>query len=122
MLTISAWLGIIFGVLGAVLEIPRNWGHWEWWPFWTVDYVSSGLLIAGGSLVLRGRTARWLAGGWGFACAMFWMSFFGHYGDLMKAGVAADPHERRLTTIIGVMFLVTIVGLLSALFAKSRRA
>lgn len=119
---ISAWLAIGFGALGAVLEIPRNWGHWEWWPFWVIDYVSAGLLIAGGILALRGRTDSWLTGGWGFACAMFWMSFFGHYEGLMKAGAAGDAHERRLTLIIGVMFAVTIVGLISALLGRRRAA
>ena len=120
MIRISAWLAIVFGVALAFLEVLRNWGAWEWWPFWVVDYVAASLLVAGGVLAVRGRSGHWLTAGWGFACAMFWMSFFGHYGDLIKAGAAASAREQRLTLIIGLMFALTIVGLALGLVGRRR--
>jgi hypothetical protein len=120
MLSFSAWLGIAFGLLGAVLEAVRNWGDWQWWPFWLVDYVAATLLVVGGVAVVRGRGVNVLAAGWGFACAMFWMSFFGHYGDMLEVGRQVSAREQRLTTIIGVMFLITVLGLIGALLAKRR--
>ncbi|MBA4792447.1 MAG: hypothetical protein H2041_02140 [Phenylobacterium sp.] len=120
MILISAWLAIGFGVLGAVLEVLRNWPDWQWWPFWVVDYVAAGLLIVGGALALRRRGERVLAAGWAFACAMFWMSFFGHLSGLREA-VEASAREQRLTFIIGVMFAVTAVGLVLTLLGRSRR-
>ena len=63
---------------------------------------------------------RWLAAGWGFACAMFWMSFFGHYEGLLEAGAAASAREQRLTLIIGVMFGLTLLGLVLALLSRRR--
>ena len=120
MIKLSAWIAVVFGLLLGVLEIVRNWGDWEWWPFWVVDYVAVVLLVVGGVMVLRGRTERWLTAGWGFACAMFWMSYFGHLEGVMKAGTAVDAKECRLTMIIGAMFAVTIAGLVLGLVSRRR--
>jgi hypothetical protein len=117
---LSAWTAIAFGLLLAVLEAVRNWGAWQWWPFWVVDYVAAGLLVIGGVLALRRTTARWLTAGWGFACAMLWMSYFGHREGLMKAGAAAAAREQQLTMIIGAMFAVTIAGLVLSLLGRRR--
>lgn len=64
MTKISAWLAMAFGLSLAVLEAVRNWGNWQWWPFWMVDYVAAGLLVAGGVLTLRRGVDRWLTSGW----------------------------------------------------------
>jgi hypothetical protein len=112
---VSAWLAVVFGLSLAVLEAVRNWGDWQWWPFWVVDYVAATLLVVGGGLALRRRTIHWMTAGWGFACAMFWMSFFDHVGEAMKAAGAVDAREHQLTVIIGVMFSLTILGLVAAL-------
>lgn len=117
MLRVSAWAAIAFGLLLAVLEAVRNWGDWQWWPFWVVDYVAAALLVVGGVAVVRGRSVILLAAGWGFTCAMFWMSYFSHL-DGLKAAVAVDAKELQLTRIIGVMFVITIAGLVSVLAPK----
>ncbi len=121
MLKVSAWLAIVFGSALAVLEAVRNWGDWQWWPFWVVDYVAASLLVVGGVLAIRRGVERWLSAGWGFACAMFWMSFFGHYGDMLEAGAATSAREQRLTLIIGAMFVLTLVGLLLSLAGRARK-
>ena len=121
MIKLSACIAIAFGLLLAGLEVVRNWGNWEWWPFWVVDYVAAVLLVVGGAMVLQGKSERWLTAGWGFACAMFWMSYFGHLEGVLKAGAAVDPHERRLTMIIGAMFAVTVAGFVLALTGRQRR-
>ncbi len=116
---ISAWLAVAFGLFLSVAEIARNWGNWEYWPFWLIDYIAVALLLIGGVAVLRGdRAGRWLAAGWGFATAMFYGSFFGHLHAVMNHTVdAADqPREPRLTIIIGIMFVFTLIGLTLALW------
>ncbi|HZZ35654.1 MAG TPA: hypothetical protein VFE03_08010 [Caulobacteraceae bacterium] len=120
LIRISAWLAIVFGLALAVLEAVRNWGDWQWWPFWVVDYVAAFLLVIGGALAVRRGETHWLTGGWGFACAMFWMSFFGHYADVMKAGGQVSAREQRLTTIIGVMFATTVLGFLLSLAGRRK--
>lgn len=113
----AAWLAIAFGLFLAVGEFVRNHPNWQWWPFWVVDYIAVVLLLIGGVSVVRTGVAasRWLTGAWGFTCAMFWMSFFGHVGDAMQAGAFDSPREQQLTLIIGVMFALTVVGFAASL-------
>ena len=113
-LGVSAWLAVAFGASLAVLEIVRNWGDWQWWPFWVVDYAAAALLLGGGITALRKRGTGWLAAGWGFTCALFWGSFFGHY-ESVREGILTEPNEKQLTLIIGIMFAITIGGLATTL-------
>ena len=120
----SARLAIGFALFLAVAEVARNWGDWSDWPFWLVDYLAVGLLLVGALRSLRAREASlWLSGGWGFTCAMFYMSFFSHLAELR-----ADPNVAEhglldagpLTLAIGVLFAVTIVGLVLSLVPDHR--
>ena len=120
----SARLAVGFALFLAVAEAARNWGDWGWWPFWVVDYLAVLLLLAGGLRSLRERRAsRWLSGGWGFACAMFYMSFFSHLAELR-----ADPNAQEhgpfaaapLTLAIGALFALTVLGFALSLGAERR--
>src|SRR5512145_370089 len=80
MLRATSILALVFGAFLAVAELARNWGAWQWWPFWLVDFIAAGLLILGAISAL-GRSPRGpvlLAGAWGFTSAMFYMSFWSH--------------------------------------------
>ncbi len=107
----AAILAIVFGVFLAVAEIARNLGNWQWWPFWLVDFIAAALLLGGAVLVLRKRPGgiAVLCGAWGFTTAMFYMSFWSHiehYSEAADGNLAQSP----LTIIIGIMWVVTIVG------------
>ena len=120
MIKTSAYLALAFGLVLGIGELMRNWGDWQWWPFWVVDYIAAALLIFGGQRALNTGTMRWLTAGWGFTAAMFWMSFFSHVDQLRRQ---ADRHtgpmdEGNLTTIIGVMLAIALTGLLMALLGK----
>lgn len=120
MIRTSAYLAIAFGVFLFIGEIVRNWGDWQWWPFWVVDYIGASLLIFGGQRALNTGTVRWLSGGWGFTAAMFWMSFFSHVESL-RAGDAETNGpiaESPLTVIIGIMLALALAGLLMALLGN----
>lgn len=118
---VSAWLAVSFGVFLAIAEAVRNWGDWQWWPFWLVDYIAAALLITGGVLTLRRRPrgAVWLAGSWGFATAMVYMSFWSHISQIDQPAEGNIP-QVPLTTIIGILWLLTIVGFLLALAPPAR--
>jgi hypothetical protein len=124
----AAWLALAFGTFLAVAEAVRNSGVVQWWPFWVVDYIAVFLLIGGAAAVLWRPSERGLpvlTAGWGFACAMFWMSFFGHvaevFGDgteVARTNAESAVDEPALTIIIGVLFAVTVVGLVTSLLAE----
>jgi len=120
MIRTSAYIALAFGAFLFLGEIARNWGDWQWWPLWVVDVIAASLLIFGGQRALNTGTVRWLTGGWGFTAAMFWMSFFGHLENLRaQSHVHTGPiEESRLTTIIGVMLAIALIGLLMALLGK----
>jgi len=120
MIRISAYLALAFGVFLFIGEIVRNWGDWQWWPFWVVDYIGASLLIFGGQRALKTGTLRWLTGGWGFTAAMFWMSFFNHVDNLRANGPETNGpiEESQLTMIIGIMLAIALSGLLMALLGK----
>lgn len=127
----AAWLALAFGTFLSVAEAVRNSGVVQWWPFWVVDYLAVALLMGGAVAILWRKSPRGIAlltAGWGFACAMFYMSFFGHLSDLQENNTAALVQtnaesavpEPWLTVIIGVLFAITIVGLVTSLIAAAR--
>jgi hypothetical protein len=127
----AAWLALGFATFLAIAEAVRNSGVVQWWPFWVVDYIAVGLLLWGAAAVLWRPSERGLpilTAGWAFACAMFWMSFFGHVNEVMSSGVAVDMtnaqsavDEPVLTIVIGGLFGITVLGLVTSLLAEVRK-
>lgn len=114
----SAVLAVLFGVFLAVAETARNWGNWQWWPFWLVDFIAAAFLVTGGMLVLRRMRggSQVLCGAWGFTSAMFYMSFWSHIEHIHEAA-EGNLAQGPLTTIIGILWGITIVGLLLSLLS-----
>ena len=50
---ISSYLALIYGLGLICFETLVNWGQWQWWPYWLVDYVAAALLILGGIATLN---------------------------------------------------------------------
>ncbi len=119
----SAQLALAFGLFLAIAEIARNWGDWQWWPFWLVDFIAASLLFVGSVSTLRHgpRGPVLLAGAWGFTSAMFYMSFWSHIASFGQPA-EGNVSQRPLTIIIGVMWGLTILGLVVSLAAKSKPA
>ena len=115
---LAANLALPFALFLAIAEIVRNWDDWGFWPFWVVDYIAVALLAGAWLATRRERSAgpAWLAGAWGFTCAMFYMSFFSHLATM--AGPDHGPIEHTtLTVIVGVLFGLTVVGFVGSLLA-----
>lgn len=123
MLSFSARLALVFGLFLAVAETTRNWGNWQWWPFWLVDYIAAALLVASYRLVSRGARGAhaMLAGAWGFTTAMFYSSFWSHI-ESFDQPADGNLEQTPLTVIIGVLWAITIVGFVLSLWsARSPR-
>ena len=111
----AAILALAFGAVLTVAEAARNWGDWQWWPFWLVDFVAAALLVAGGLRALQRRPGgrALLCGAWGFSTAMFYMSFWSHvasFGEPVDGNLGHGP----LTVAVGALWILTIVGLVLA--------
>ena len=108
---VAAYLAIAFGVFLAIAEAVRNWGNWQWWPYWLMDYIAAALLVAGGALVLRKapRGSAVLAGAWGFTTGIFYSSFWSHI-DHFDQPADGNIAQTPLTIIIGILWVITIVG------------
>jgi hypothetical protein len=121
--SLGARLALPFAMFLGGAEIVRNWGDWGFWPFWVVDYIAVALLLWGWWSAKRRQVGAYaaLAGGWGFTCAMFYMSFFSHLSVLDSPDHGPIEH-RVLTVIIGILFAITIVGFASALKAAPESA
>jgi peptidoglycan/LPS O-acetylase OafA/YrhL len=123
MLRAASILALVFGSFLTVAEIARNHGNWQWWPFWLVDFVAAGLLIAGAWLALRKRPSgsAVLCGAWGFTTCMFYMSFWSHVehiDETAEGNFAQGP----LTVAIGILWGISIVGFVLALGSARRPA
>lgn len=76
MLKLSAWLGILTGVILAAAETALNWFDWQWWPFFFVHYFGPALILASGLMTLLGarRGPHLLVFGWAFCAGSAWMA------------------------------------------------
>jgi hypothetical protein len=120
MAKIAYRMALPFALFLSVGEVVANWGNWGFWAFWVVDYIAVVLLLWGWNAVRQqqpGGMAR-LAGAWGFTCAMFYMGFFAHLEthDQSSPGLLDDS---ALTRIIGILFLLTIVGFTASLMGAA---
>ncbi len=114
------WSGraaICFAPTIVAQVVARNWGGWEWWPFWIDDIIAAILLIVGGYMALDNDTttnSRLLTGAWFFTAATSWMSMF----TLLATPAIADPIPIWLTTLSVVSTLGAIVGGIASLPSK----
>jgi hypothetical protein len=119
----SAFLALGFGLFLAIAEIVRNWGDWQAWPFWIVDFIAAGCLIWGGLRTLSQGSSRLLSAAWGFTVGIFWMSFFSHTEALSEGATetyaSGSVSEGVLTLIVGAMLLAAIAGLMMSLSRRS---
>jgi hypothetical protein len=119
----SGMLALGFGAVLAIAEIIRNWGDWQAWPFWIVDFIAAGALIWGGLRTLSQGSSRLLSAAWGFTVGIFWMSFFSHTQALSEGTAqtyaSGAVSEGVLTLIIGAMLVAAIAGLVMSLSRRS---
>jgi hypothetical protein len=120
----SAILALVVGTALALAETWLNWGDWQPWPFFVVDYLAAALLIVGGVRTLRGMSGglRLLSGAWGFTAGMAWMAFF---LTLQQNGAGSDFTDTVTPTIlialIGALLGTSLVGLALTVLHKEKK-
>ena len=121
----SPFLALGFGIFLALAETCRRWGNWPFLPFLLDDWIAGLLLVYGAVRARRDwATGRpYQVAGWAFASGMLYMSFFGHLEELLSSAAAEEgwvPHG-ALVGIIGFLFGLAILGLVSTLRTTERR-
>jgi hypothetical protein len=122
MMKLSAWLAVGVSLLLAASQLVRNWDNLDRWWTWGVDELVAALLLAAGLMVLRGRSSRFLAPAWSFATALYLSSLATHVFTLQGTPAAIHATERLLTTIIGGLLAVSLVGAFMALSDRAPKA
>jgi hypothetical protein len=107
---ISAWIGIVLAVIGGPLKILRVMHESEPVPFVAYDVIALGLVLVGAVIVLRRGSGRLLAAGWGFGCAMFYGSFFGHF-EKWSHGTGDAGFEHTMVVSTGMFLVLNVVAL-----------
>ena len=118
---LSAYLAITYGVILAVLEAVRNWGNWQWWPFWAIDYLMATMLILGGWLVLKKakRSMSMLACAWGVSFGASYMSFWSHVENF-DSPAHGHISQTPLTFLIGLSLVGCILGFMLLLAKEDK--
>ena len=117
---ISATLAAISGLLLTGMETYINWGQWQWWPYWLVDYAGAALLLIGAFQTFSGqdRGVRWLCAGWAFCLGMGWMSLAGNF----EAGPDPERAARvggHYLALLAAGLAIALTGFLTALTAST---
>ena len=109
-------MALIYGVGLAGFETLVNWGQWQWWPYWLVDYVAAAFLLLGGFKTLKHPYygAKLLCLGWGFTLGMLWMSLAGNISEGTDPDRAARVANLYIILIVTSM-LLSLIGLFLAL-------
>lgn len=100
-------------------EVIRSWGVGRPIMFVLDDFFVGGLLLAGAVLMARPTRTRWavFVAGWGACAGMLYGSFFGKVFDPASAN-SGNFELGVLTALIGVAFVVSLVGLASSIVWK----
>jgi hypothetical protein len=120
----SALLALATGSILAVAETWLNWGDWQPWPFFVVDYLAAAMLLLGGLRTLRQQSGglRLLCGGWGFTAGMAWMAVALTWE---QAGAGSDFTDTvtptALLALIGALLGVSLLGLAMTVLHREKK-
>ncbi len=119
-----AWLTIATGVYMCLWEVVRNWGNWQPWPGWVIDYVAAAMLLAGAGWALRPpgrRSIGLMCGAWGFLVCLVYASFRGNLANIDSDNWGPIP-QRPYTYLVGVYLACVIAGFLACLWSCRPRS
>jgi hypothetical protein len=115
---------LIIGILAPVLETVRRWNTWRLDPPALFDDYLIGALLLGAIWIyrfdrLRGRIL--LAAGWGFTCAMAYVSIFSQIAAIRTGAPDPAPVPSEWVLVVKVLGgAMAVVGLSLTVFATDR--
>jgi hypothetical protein len=119
MLAYSRYSALVFAIGLGIGEAAINWGHWQWWPLWVVDYaIVAALLVTFWRTRLPGRALE-LAAAWAFAFGVFYMALFVSL-ELLREGVEGAAGNGTVLGLMALMLALTVAGALAAFLANGK--
>ena len=118
MLKVSRALALLFAVGLAIGEAAMNWGDWQWWPLWVVDYVCVAWLLGGVAATRGGAPSAWLTSGWAFTAGIFYMALFVWLDEFRNHPEQLAAQLPMIRTIGAMLALCVVGGGLAALAAR----
>lgn len=118
-LKFAAVLGITTGLVLAGVETLLNWGNWQWWPLWLIDYFAATGMIVGGLMTHRksagGQTI--LASGFAFTLAMAWMVL----AWIHENGFEPESERGLFIGLVSTLMIAAGLGLFLTLISARRQ-
>lgn len=113
-LAISRYLALPFAIGLGIGETIINWGHWQFAPLWIIDYVIVAWLLYAFLKTRHGEHVHILLAAWALTSGIFYMALF----LSLDPELASDVRPGAiLLTLMGVMFVSSLIGFFSALWA-----
>ena len=117
MLTWSRYSALVFAIGLAIGEAAINWGHWQWWPLWVVDYGIVVWLLAAFLASRNPARAHTLTTAWAFAFGVFYIALFATLERVRQGDVKFSEHS-VVIMLMALMMLLAALGVATAAFAN----
>jgi hypothetical protein len=113
----SRYTALVFAIGLAIGEAAINWGHWQWWPLWVVDYGIVVWLLFAFWATREGKRAHALSTAWAFAFGVFYIALFATL-DRIRETEAQFGEKPVVIVLMGIMMILAAMGVASAAYAQ----
>lgn len=117
MLAWSRYSALVFAIGLAIGEAVINWGHWQWWPLWVVDYGIVLWLLAAFVASRNPARAHALTSAWAFAFGVFYVALFATL-ERVRRGEAKFSEHSVVITLMALMMVLAAAGVATAALAN----
>lgn len=117
MLAWSRYSALVFAIGLAIGEAVINWGHWQWWPLWVVDYGIVLWLLAAFVASRNPARAHALTSAWAFAFGVFYVALFATL-ERVRQGEAKFSEHSVVITLMALMMVLAAAGVATAALAN----
>ena len=117
MLAWSRYSALVFAIGLAIGEAAINWGDWQWWPLWVVDYGIVAWLLVAFFASRNPARAHALTSAWAFAFGVFYMALFVTLEQVREGEVKFSEHA-VVIVLMAIMTMLAASGVATAAFAN----
>ncbi|MDZ4858126.1 MAG: hypothetical protein SGI88_04025 [Candidatus Hydrogenedentes bacterium] len=116
-LAYTRYTALLFAIGLAIGEAVINWGNWQWWPLWVVDYAIAVALVYGFVASRNPVRTHVLTSAWAFTLGVFYMALFITL-DNLREGKASFAEQQVIILLIALMTALAAMGVVTAAIAQ----